>query len=69
MVDVKSSLLKPFVNLKKYEDCYSFAKTQGNKNLMKEVKELEKRDIQQSTISEEEKKTKIEKIDKDLKDI
>lgn len=36
---------------------------------MKEVKELEKRDVQQSTISEEEKKTKIEKIDKDLKDI
>ena len=29
---------------------------------MKEVKELEKRDIQQSTISEEEKKIKIEKL-------
>ncbi|MED0988052.1 hypothetical protein [Bacillus paramycoides] len=62
-------IVEAFVNLKKYEDCYSFAKTQGNKNLMKEVKELEKRDIQQSTISEEEKKAKIEKIDKDLRDI
>ncbi len=36
---------------------------------MKEVKELEKRDIQQSTVSEEEKKAKIEKIDKDLQNI
>jgi hypothetical protein len=62
-------IVEAFVNLKKYEDCYSFAKTQGNKNVMKEVKELEKRDIQQSTISEEEKKIKIEKIDKDLQNI
>ncbi|HFK1786300.1 TPA: hypothetical protein ACGXP4_005531 [Bacillus cereus] len=62
-------IVEAFVNLKKYEDCYSFAKTQGNKNVMKEVKELEKRDIQQSTVSEEEKKAKIEKIDKDLQNI
>ncbi|MEB9369335.1 hypothetical protein P4J04_21915, partial [Bacillus cereus] len=62
-------IVEAFVNLKKYEECYSFAKTQGNKNVMKEVKELEKRDIQQSTISEEEKKAKIEKIDKDLQNI
>ncbi len=62
-------IVEAFVNLKKFEECYSFAKTQGNKNLMKEVKELEKRDVQESTISEEEKKAKIEKIDKDLKDI
>ncbi|MED3202216.1 hypothetical protein [Bacillus toyonensis] len=62
-------IVEAFVNLKKYEDCYSFAKTQGNKNLMKEVKELEKRDIQQSTVNEEEKKAKIEKIDKDLQNI
>lgn len=36
---------------------------------MKEVKELQKRDVEQSSLNEEEKKAKIEKIDKDLKEV
>ncbi|KEK21864.1 hypothetical protein [Bacillus gaemokensis] len=58
-----------FVNQKKFDDCFTFAKTQGNKTLMKEVKELQKKDVEQSTLSEEEKKKKIEGIDKDLKEL
>ncbi|PGY00693.1 hypothetical protein COE15_13070 [Bacillus cereus] len=58
-----------YVNQKKFDDCFAFAKTQGNKTLMKEVKELQKKDVGQSTLSEEEKKAKIEKIDKELSEI
>lgn len=32
-----------YVNQKKFDECFTFAKTQGNKTLMKEVKELQKR--------------------------
>lgn len=58
-----------YVNQKKFDECFTFAKTQGNKTLMKEVKELQKKDVGQSTLSEEEKKAKIEKIDKELSEI
>lgn len=58
-----------YVSQKKFDDCFTFAKTQGNKALMKEVKELQKKDVEQSTLSEEEKKKKIEGIDKDLKEL
>ncbi|WP_440604708.1 hypothetical protein [Bacillus sp. GB_SG_008] len=62
-------ITESYINLKKYDDCFTFAKTQGNRNLMKEVKELQKRDVEQSSLNEEEKKAKIEKIDKDLKEV
>jgi len=58
-----------YVNLKKYDAGYNYVKQQGNKELAKNIKELEKRDVEQSSLSEEEKKSKIEKIDKDLKEL
>lgn len=58
-----------YVNLKKFDECFTFAKQQGNKQVMKDVKELEKQDVLQSALSEEEKKVKLEKIDKDLKEL
>ncbi|PDZ10840.1 hypothetical protein CON70_14790 [Bacillus pseudomycoides] len=58
-----------YVSQKQFDDCFTFAKTQGNKALMKEVKELQKKDVEKSTLSEEEKKKKIEGIDKDLKEL
>ncbi|WP_176548513.1 MULTISPECIES: hypothetical protein [Bacillus] len=59
-------IVESYINMKKYDDCFTFAKQQGNKTLMKEVKELEKQEIQKSTLPDEEKKAKIEQIDKVL---
>lgn len=60
-------IVEAYVNLKKFDDCFTFAKQQGNKQIMKDVKELQKQDVLQSSMSEEEKKTKIEKIDSEIK--
>lgn len=60
-------IVEAYVNLKKFDDCFTFAKQQGNKQIMKDVKELQKQDILQSSMSEDEKKTKIEKIDSEIK--
>ncbi|MDC2867340.1 hypothetical protein [Bacillus sp. BP-3] len=58
-----------YLRLKKYQECFTFAKTQGNKSLMKQVKELEKKEVEQSTLPDEEKKKKIESIDNALKEV
>lgn len=60
-------VVEAYVNLKKFDDCFTFAKQQGNKQIMKDIKELQKQDVLQSGLSEEEKKAKIEKIDNELK--
>ncbi|HDR7495202.1 hypothetical protein P5775_28980 [Bacillus cereus] len=65
----EQSIVDAYLRLKKYEDCFTFAKAQGNKNVMKQVKEVEKKEVEQSTVPEEEKKKKIENIDKVLKEI
>ncbi|KFN04689.1 hypothetical protein D0U04_23855 [Bacillus clarus] len=65
----EQSIVDAYLRLKKYEDCFTFAKAQGNKNVMKQVKEVEKKEVEQSTVSDEEKKKKIENIDKVLKEI
>ncbi|EKS8366692.1 LPD25 domain-containing protein [Bacillus thuringiensis] len=65
----EQSIVDAYLRLKKYEDCFIFAKAQGNKNVMKQVKEVEKKEVEQSTVSDEEKKKKIENIDKVLKEI
>ncbi|WP_420975009.1 hypothetical protein [Bacillus thuringiensis] len=65
----EQSIVDAYLRLKKYEDCFIFAKAQGNKNVMKQVKEVEKKEVEQSTVPDEEKKKKIENIDKVLKEI
>ncbi|MBG9616769.1 LPD25 domain-containing protein [Bacillus cereus] len=65
----EQSIVDAYLRLKKYEECFTFAKAQGNKNVMKQVKEVEKKEVEQSTVPEEEKKKKIENIDKVLKEI
>ncbi|PRT08919.1 hypothetical protein C6352_21385 [Bacillus thuringiensis] len=65
----EQSIVDAYLRLKKYEDCFTFAKAQGNKNVMKQVKEVEKKEVEQSTVPDEEKKKKIENIDKLLKEI
>ncbi|MDA2638489.1 LPD25 domain-containing protein [Bacillus cereus group sp. BfR-BA-01489] len=65
----EQSIVDAYLRLKKYEDCFTFAKAQGNKSVMKQVKEVEKKEVEQSTVPEEEKKKKIENIDKVLKEI
>ncbi|HDR4885408.1 TPA: hypothetical protein QCR18_004688 [Bacillus cereus] len=65
----EQSIVDAYLRLKKYEDCFTFAKAQGNKNVMKQVKEVEKKEVEQSTVPDEEKKKKIENIDKVLKEI
>lgn len=34
-------IVEAYVNLKKFDDCFTFAKQQGNKQIMKDVKELQ----------------------------
>ncbi|OUA90174.1 LPD25 domain-containing protein [Bacillus thuringiensis] len=65
----EQSIVDAYLRLKKYEECFTFAKAQGNKNVMKQVKEVEKKEVEQSTVPEDEKKKKIENIDKILKEI
>ncbi|MGE6348792.1 LPD25 domain-containing protein [Bacillus mycoides] len=65
----EQSIVDAYLRLKKYEECFTFAKAQGNKNVMKQVKEVEKKEVEQSTVPDEEKKKKIENIDKILKEI
>ncbi|WP_208742593.1 LPD25 domain-containing protein [Bacillus cereus] len=65
----EQSIVDAYLRLKKYEDCFTFAKAQGNKSVMKQVKEVEKKEVEQSTVPDEEKKKKIENIDKVLKEI
>ncbi|MED1107740.1 type VII secretion protein EssB/YukC [Bacillus paramycoides] len=58
-----------YVQKEKFEDAFQFAKQQGNKELMKKVKDAEKQYIEKSTLPEDQKKNKLAEIQKDVEAI